>query len=124
MLIFVAISGRSFKILTLKARPPVISVKSYRSDGPIPFFRRRPAIWFEQPDGVNLNIRFLHKLPNVRFAVPTVIIASVRYDEQSFLCVVCSFHLAEAEINAVRKERSARARRYTSGGFAVRPRCP
>ncbi len=36
-----------------------------------------------------------------------MIIASVRYDEQRFLRVVCPFHLAQAEINAIEQGRLA-----------------
>ncbi len=36
-----------------------------------------------------------------------MIIASVRYDEQGFLCVVCSPHLAQSQINAVQQRRHA-----------------
>ena len=34
-----------------------------------------------------------------------MIIASVRYDEQCFLCVVCAFHFAEAQINSIQQSR-------------------
>ena len=39
-----------------------------------------------------------------------MIIASVRYDEQRLLCVVCSFHLAEAQVDAI-EQRGLSARR-------------
>ena len=40
-----------------------------------------------------------------------MIIASVRYDEQCFLCVVCTFHFAEAQINSIQQSRLPLRRR-------------
>ena len=123
MLIFVAISGSSFRFCTVNDRPPVISVKSYKKGRARLFLRRRAAVGFKKPDGIYLNIGFLHELPDVRFAVTTVIIAPIRYDEQSFLCVVCSFHLAQAEINAVVKSRQSVGGGVHQAILQVRPRC-
>src|SRR5580693_1768358 len=40
-----------------------------------------------------------------------MIVASIRNDEQSFLCVVCSFHLAQAEIDSIKQGRQTMSRR-------------
>ena len=68
MLILVAISGRSFRLPTANARPPVICVKSASRDGPNLLFRGGTAARLEQADRVNLNIRFPGVLADVRFA--------------------------------------------------------
>ena len=111
MPIFVAISGKSFRLFTANARPPVISVKSASKDGPSCSSGVGPPSCVEKSDRVKLEIRFLHELANVRLAVPAMIIASVRYDEQRVLGVVCSFHLAQAQINSVQQRRLSMRRR-------------
>ena len=106
MLILVAMSGKS-----VQASPPqgaaARHLRQIRTDkaGPNCSSVVRAAAGLVEPDGVNLDVRFSCILADIRFRVPAMIIASIRYDEQRLLCVVCSFHLAQAQINSVEQSR-------------------
>src|SRR5215472_604770 len=79
----------------------------------IRFLNRATAIGVVKSNGVDLDVGFLDEIADVQLRVPTMIIAPIGYDEQSFLCVVCSLHLAQAEINSIEEGgHSARGREH------------
>src|SRR5713226_9561996 len=57
-------------------------------------------------DGVQLNVRLLDVVPDVAFVIPAMIIASIRYDEQGPFGVVCTPHLAQAEVDGIEQCRA------------------
>src|SRR5713101_937718 len=77
--------------------------------GTVKLLRRAIAIreGIENADRVELSIRFLHETLDVVLVVAAMIIAAVRYDEQGAFGVVCAAHLAEPEIDGVKKSGSA-----------------
>src|SRR6185437_14402751 len=81
MLIFVAMSPRSSRFFTVNDRPPVIDASPCK------------------------NPRLAQEAFDVAVIVATMIIASIRYDEQSFSRVACSFHLAHPQIHCVKERR-------------------
>ncbi len=123
MLILVAMSGKIVQILHGEGPPPGHSRQIVQKRRAGSFLWRRAAIGFKKPNGVDLHIRFLHELADVRFAVPTMIISPIGYDEQSFLGVVCSLHLAQSEVNAVEKSGQAVGGGVHQAVLQVRPRC-
>src|SRR5215469_9939370 len=61
----------------------------------------------EDSDGIELGIGFLDQALDIVFVVPTMIIPSIRKNEQGTFGVMCTPHLAEPQINSVQKRRSA-----------------
>src|SRR6185312_3865329 len=61
------------------------------------------AIGFIQTNSVNLHVRLLYEVTDVILPIPAMIIASIGYDEQRFPSVVCSSHLAYAQVHPVIK---------------------
>src|SRR5579859_7651331 len=57
------------------------------------------SIRVDNPNRVDLDVRLAQEAFDVAIIVATMIIASIRYDEQSFSRVACSFHLAHAQIH-------------------------
>src|SRR5271154_3266757 len=58
-------------------------------------------------DGIELGVGFLDEALDVALVVPTVIIPSIGKNQQGTFRVVCSPHLAEAEINGVEQRGAA-----------------
>ncbi len=79
--------------------------------GPFQFFRRSGtyADRIEDADCVELAVGFFQIVLYVALIVPTMIIPSIRYDEQGPFAVVCTPHLAQPEVDGI-QERGAPTR--------------
>jgi len=71
--------------------------------GTVELFRRTIAITkrVKNADGIELRIGFFHEPLDIVLVVPTMIIASIGEDEQGTFSVVCTPHLAKAEIDSI-----------------------
>ena len=78
----------------------------------IEFFRRAAPISKRVKDahGIKLGIGLFYQAPDIAFVVPTVIIAPVRYYEQSTFSVVRAPHLTEPQINGIEESSAALGR--------------
>src|SRR6516165_10776052 len=69
----------------------------------VELFRRTIAITkrVKNADGIELSVGFLHEPLDIVLVIPTMIIASIGEDEQGTFGVMCTPHLAEAEVDRV-----------------------
>src|SRR5208283_394990 len=76
---------------------------------PVELLRRSTPIpkRVKNADGIELGIRFSDQALDIVFVVPTMIITSIGKDEQGTFGVVCTPHLAEAEVDGIEKRRPA-----------------
>ena len=86
------------------------AVKSASKDGPSCSSGVGPPLGSKSPMAYICTSASRAYLRISGFGVPAMIIASVGYDEQRFLCVVCPFHLTQAQINSVQQRRLAARR--------------
>src|ERR1700741_803048 len=75
----------------------------------VELFRRTIAITkrVKNADGIELGVGFFYETLDIVLVVPTMIIASIGEDEQGTFGVVCTPHLAKAEIDGVEEGGSA-----------------
>src|SRR5207248_7933538 len=65
---------------------------------------------FVNADGIELGISLFYQSFDIAFAEPAVIIATVRYYEQSTFSVVRTPHLAEPQVNSIEEGSAALCR--------------
>src|SRR2546428_2687844 len=102
--------GRVFRVLPGET-PPAGQLRQFAQQRmPVQFFRCAPVTHrVVDADGIELNVGLLDEVFDVAFRVPTMIIASVGYNEQGPFGVVCTPHLAQAQVDGIEQ-----------GGAAVR----
>src|SRR5271157_1089825 len=61
----------------------------------------------KKSDGIELGIRFFDQALDIVLVVPTMIITSIGKDEQGTFGVVCTPHLAEAQVDGIQQRRPA-----------------
>src|SRR5208337_170453 len=73
--------------------------------GSVEFLRRPIAISkrVKKADGIELGIRLPDQALDIVLVVPTMIITSIGKDEQGTFGVVCTPHLAEAQVDGIKQ---------------------
>src|SRR5208283_30699 len=76
---------------------------------PVELLRRSTTISkrVKNADGIKLSIRFSDQALDIVLVVPTMIITSIGKDEQGTFGVVCTPHLAEAQVDGIQKRSPA-----------------
>src|SRR5208337_4406426 len=72
---------------------------------PVELLRRSITISkrVKNADGIELSIRFSDQALDIVLVVPAMIIASIGKDEQGTFGVVCTPHLAEAQVDGIQQ---------------------